>query len=126
MKIYFKKNNEQSAFSLIEVLVALVILSFGIIGSAKLLEESTAGYQIAEQQTEAMLFTCAIVDSISIDREGKTIDKLRYDWQNKLDQVFPGSYLTIEHQQLEESCVYTIILIFALPTLKPFTVKVAV
>ena len=126
MKIYFKKNNRQSAFSLIEVLITLVILSFGIIGTATLLEESMVGYHLAEQQTEALLMAAAIVDSISIDREGIITDRLRYDWQNKLAHVFPGSHVTIEHQQLEETCVYTITFIFALPTLKPFTIKVAV
>jgi prepilin-type N-terminal cleavage/methylation domain-containing protein len=115
-----------SAFSLIEVLIALVILSFAVMGSGKLLLESTVGYRVAEQQAEAMIIASAIADSVAMDSDGVLIQGTRQYWQNKLDSALPGSSLMIEHQQLEDKCVYTIVLSFGPRRLKTITLTVVV
>lgn len=128
MKIFLARErfNKQSAFSLIEVLIALVILSFGIMGSGKLLVESTAGYSMVQQQAEALMIASAIVESLSMDQAGVTIQQTTQYWQNKLDNTLPGSTLTIEYQKLEDKCVYTLTLSFASARQKTMTLKIAV
>lgn len=130
MKIYSKTLapffNKQSAFSLIEVLIALVILSFGIMGSGKLLLENAAGFSMAEQRAEALVIAFGIVDYLSVDQAEGTIERTIQYWQNKLDNTLPGSTLTIEHQKLEEKCVYTIMLSFGSLRQKTITLKVAI
>jgi prepilin-type N-terminal cleavage/methylation domain-containing protein len=117
---------KQSAFSLIEVLIALVILSFGIMGTGKLLIESSAGYSVLQQQAEALAIASAIVDSLSVDQSGTLIAPTIQYWQNKLDINLPGSSVRIEYQRFEEQCVYTITLSFASPRQKTLILKVAV
>lgn len=121
-----KMFNKQSAFSLIEVLIALVILSFAVMGTGKLLIESCAGYSILQQQAEALMIASAVVESLSPDRSGALKEHILQDWQKKLDSVLPGSLLMIEHEQLENKCVYTITLSFAAARQKTLILKVAV
>ena len=118
--------NKQSAFSLIEVLIALVILSFGIMGTGKLLIESSAGYSVLQQQAEALAIASAIVDSLSVDQSGALIAQTMQYWQSKLDITLPGSSIMIGYQKFEEQCVYTITLSFAFPRQKTLILKVAV
>jgi prepilin-type N-terminal cleavage/methylation domain-containing protein len=119
----FKK---QSAFSLIEVLIALVILSFGITGTGKLLVESSAGYSVLQQRAEALMIASAIVDSLSMDQSGALVAQTTRYWQNKLDNALPGSSLKIGHQKFEDKCVYTITLSFASARQKTLILKIAV
>jgi prepilin-type N-terminal cleavage/methylation domain-containing protein len=116
---------KQSAFSLIEVLIALVILSFGIMGTGKLLIESSAGYRVLQQQAEALAIASAIVDSLSVDQSGALIAETMQYWQDKLDITLPGSAIMIEHQKFEEQCVYTITLSFASSRQKTLILRVA-
>lgn len=118
--------NKQSAFSLIEVLIALVILSFGIMGTGKLLIESSAGYSVLQQQAEALAIASAIVDSLSVDQSGVLIAQTTQYWQNKLDITLPGSSVMIGYQKFEEQCVYTITLSFASLRQKTLILRVAV
>ncbi|HQZ87826.1 MAG TPA: prepilin-type N-terminal cleavage/methylation domain-containing protein [Gammaproteobacteria bacterium] len=115
--------NKQSAFSLIEVLIALMILSFGITGMGKLLIASSAGYSVLQQQTEALAIASAIVDSLSVDQTGALVAQTMQYWQNKLDIALPGSAVMIEHQKFEDKCVYTITLSFASPHQKTLILK---
>lgn len=118
--------NKQSAFSLIEVLISLVILSFAVMGTGKLLVDNRAGYSVLQQQADAWMITSAIVESLSVDRGGVLSASIMQDWQQKLDIVLPGSLLMIEHQQFEEQCVYTVTLSFASRRQKTLTLKVVV
>ena len=118
--------NKQSAFSLIEVLIALVILSFGIMGTGKLLIESSAGYSVLQQQAEALAIASAIVDSLSVDQSGTFIAQTMQYWQSKLDITLPGSSIMIGYQKFEEQCVYTITFSFASFRQKTLILKVAV
>ncbi len=115
--------NKQSAFSLIEVLIALVILSFGVMGTGKLLIKSGAGYNVLQQQAEALAIASAIVDSLSVDQSGALIAQTVQYWQNKLDITLPGSSVMIGYQKFEDKCIYTITLSFASLRQKTLTLK---
>jgi prepilin-type N-terminal cleavage/methylation domain-containing protein len=118
--------NKQSAFSLIEVLITLMILSFGIMETGKLLIESHARYNRVAERAEALRIISAVLESVLVDRSGVLVAELRQDWQHKLDMVLPGSVLVITHQKFEDKCIYTVTLSFGSSTQKALTLKAVV
>ncbi len=124
--LFLNHVSKQSAFSLIEVLIALVVLSFGIMGTSKLLIETSAEYSILQQRAEVLAIASAMVDALSVDKSGALIAQMIQYWQNKLDIVLPGSTITIGYQKFEEQCVYTITLSFASVRQQKLILKVAV
>ncbi len=118
--------NKQSAFSLIEVLITLLILSFGIMETSKLLIESQAKYSSLRERTEALRIISAVLESLSVDRSGVLAEAIRQDWQHKLDIALPGSLLVITHEKFEDKCIYTVTLSFASSAQKALTLKAAV
>jgi prepilin-type N-terminal cleavage/methylation domain-containing protein len=118
--------NKQSAFSLIELLVALLILSVGVMGAGKLLLNSTQSWALAIQQEHAITIVGAVADAVSLDPTGRQIANIRQYWQQHLDKNLPGSILDIHTEIVEKRCWYTVRLIFPSSRLKTLQLKVSV
>lgn len=117
--------NSQSAFSLIEVLVALLILSAGVMGAGTLLLNSTQSVALAVQREHGITIAWAVANALSMDHEGRGLAAIRQDGQDRLDQSLPGSILSIHYEMIEKRCLYTVALRFSSPNLKPieFTLR---
>lgn len=57
-----------SGATLIEILVALLVLSFGLLGMAALQARALKGNQSAMQRTQAVLMSYYILDAMRVDR----------------------------------------------------------
>lgn len=117
---------KQSAFSLIEVLIALLILSLGILGIGKMLLESHIRYQKAEIRGVATTIAWSIVQDLAVNKEGIGLASMQEYWQKKLEKVSRGSSLSIQLEKLKNPWIYTITIQFGLPTIPPLTLQVAV
>lgn len=60
----------QRGVSLIEVLVALLVTSFGLLGMAALQARAIKGNQSSMQKTQATIMSYYILDAMRIDRNG--------------------------------------------------------
>lgn len=67
MRTHPKKN--QSGASLIEVLVALLVTSFGLLGMAALQARAVKGNQSSMQKTQATIMSYYILDAMRVDRD---------------------------------------------------------
>jgi type IV pilus assembly protein PilV len=63
------KAAQQSGASLIEVLVAVLILSFGMLGMSALQARALKGNQSALQRSQAAMLNYYIMDAMRVDRE---------------------------------------------------------
>jgi type IV pilus assembly protein PilV len=59
----------QKGVSLIEILVAVLILSFGLLGIAALQTRALQGNQSSMQRSQAVMLNNSIIDAMRIDRE---------------------------------------------------------
>jgi prepilin-type N-terminal cleavage/methylation domain-containing protein len=91
----------QSAFSLIEILVALSILSVAVLGLSQLLLEQRCVFQEAEYRQRLSIYTTALVESVR--NETKTTF-----WREKIESLKPGITVTITQQGQGTECVYII------------------
>lgn len=121
-----KHRTSLSAFSLIEVLVALLVLSLVIGGVSKVLLESTACYQKAEQREKLIAVGWSIANSLLADQNEQTLKtKIRY-WQERLDVLLPGNVLTIDRENSDDRCFYIIRIFLTTESTKMFELKIVV
>jgi len=119
-------NSFLSAFSLIEVLIALLIVSIGVLGAGKLLLVSIHDNKNAEYYQKAIIIAGAVADSVSMDPKGVGLSEILKHWQARLEATFPGSVLSIKRQILEEQWYYSIHILFASKEKKEIVFKIAV
>lgn len=110
-------NNRQSGFTLVEALVALVILSIGLLGvpamQLKALQSAHAGYQravasLAAQDIVELLWNELDMSSNSCPSSSR-IDLV--DWQERWSTVLPhlsGTPVSSEPASNSDDCVYAI------------------
>jgi type IV pilus assembly protein PilV len=67
--IYHHKHSTQKGASLIEILIAVLILSFGLLGMAALQTRALQGNQSSLQRSQAIMLNNSILDAMRIDRE---------------------------------------------------------
>jgi type IV pilus assembly protein PilV len=67
--VQFKGKRLESGVSLIEILIAVLILSFGLLGMAALQTRALQGNQSSLQRSQAVMLNNSIVDAMRIDRE---------------------------------------------------------
>lgn len=60
---------KQKGATLIEILVAMLILSFGLLGMAALQARALKGNQSAMQRTQAVMMSYYILDAMRVDRD---------------------------------------------------------
>lgn len=65
--------------TLIEILVALLILSFGILGMAALQARAIKGNHSAMQRTQAVVMSYYILDAMRVDRKEIKLNPARYN-----------------------------------------------
>ncbi|MHB8949298.1 MAG: type IV pilus modification protein PilV [Rhodoferax sp.] len=82
MKIFSKRT--QRGVSLIEVLVALLVTSFGLLGMAALQARAIKGNQSSMQKTQATVMSYYILDAMRVDRSSAKL--LNYN-TGSLDSV---------------------------------------
>lgn len=100
---------KQSAFSLIEVLVALLILSIGIVGAGKMLTQTVEHYHQAELRERVTILAWSIADYLRAYPMGQDLEKNTVAWQTQLVQTLPKGRLTIQRgQTAEKASAYTI------------------
>ncbi len=88
--------SQQSGVSMIEVLVALLLVSFGILGLMRLQADSVANLSDTRYRTEAAMLANEIVSRIWIETDVDTLpayvadnDELPADWIAKVNRL-PG------------------------------------
>lgn len=116
----------QSGFSLIEVLIALLILSIGVMGAGKMLLESTKCYQRALLNAKATALAWSIAEAIRLDKRAIDSSQITHYWQEKLHAIYPGSLVSIQKHVIENRCTYTVIIQFAMPDIPPLALKIFV
>ena len=62
-----KRRQSQSGASLIEILVAVLVLSFGLLGMAAMQARAVKGNQSSMQRTQAVMLSYYILDAMRID-----------------------------------------------------------
>jgi prepilin-type N-terminal cleavage/methylation domain-containing protein len=109
-----KKN--QSAFSLVEILVTLLILSIGVVGTSKMLTQSVANYKTAELRERVTILIWSIADYLRSYPNVLELTKSIQEWQKQLATEVPGGLLTIRGmpvsgslEQSKKLDVYTIV-----------------
>lgn len=108
----------QKGFSLIEVMVSLVVVSFGLLALTHLQTRSVANSTTAYAETQSMLFLQEIVEHLRIDKDAAVngnynislslfsdltegdgtesfAESKRYNWFNNLDKAIPGARASI-------------------------------
>ncbi len=71
--VQFEGKRLQSGVSLIEILIAVLILSFGLLGMAALQTRALQGNQSSLQRSQAVMLNNSILDAMRIDRESAKI-----------------------------------------------------
>ena len=104
------KLKKQSAFSLIETLVALLILSLGIMGSGKLLLISEISYQTTLQRQQLNAIACSIAESCYFVPDETTLSLVVQHWQPTLNKIIKGSLLSVFRKKLDEKWLYTVVI----------------
>jgi type IV pilus assembly protein PilV len=67
--VHLRSQSKQSGASLIEILIAVLILSFGLLGMAALQTRALQGNQSSLQRSQAVMLNNSILDAMRIDRE---------------------------------------------------------
>jgi type IV pilus assembly protein PilV len=67
MRITPKVNNSNSGFSLLEVMIALLILAIGLLGTAGLMLQSTKSNQSSYQRTQASLLAYDLAERMRLN-----------------------------------------------------------
>jgi prepilin-type N-terminal cleavage/methylation domain-containing protein len=115
--------SKESAFSLIEVLIALLLLSMVSTGVGKLLLENRRSSQQAIIYQEIAIISVALIEAIRNDPMGfQQGDALRY-WQQKLEEISPQAEWVIVPTG-EEKCSYRIKIIFSTAVMTPIEFNV--
>jgi len=114
----------QSAFSLIEVLVALLILSIGAIGISKMLLVSTTCHQQAQWREQVIVVGWSIADSLTVDQNEQALQAKTQYWQKKLDKILPGNVLTINRENVAGRNSYLIRISLATDVTKIFELRI--
>lgn len=97
-----KNTRNQSAFSLIEILICLLILSLCSLGTGKILVKHIAQQQVNEQRERVTILIWSIVDHLKANPKaflqtqssGLSISL----WQKELKTIAPGSHLSIQNK----------------------------
>ncbi len=108
---YIEENSmrhKQSAFSLIEVLIALLILSIGVMAAAKMAIESSSCYRKAELHQSVTLLARSIMSALYSDVEGEAEFTRSEYWQTKLEKLYPSGRLAIKKVVEAEQWFYII------------------
>lgn len=108
------KNNKnkihyQSAFSLIEVLVALCLLSMAISGFSELLLKQIVLFQEAEYRQHLWIKTAALVEVLRSDPGDNFNEKTISFWREKIELLKPGTMVIVTRQENKKECAYMII-----------------
>lgn len=112
--IFFK----ESAFSLIEVLVALLLLSIVSTGVGKLLLDHQRYAHQATIYQEIAVISVVLIESIRNDPAGFRQGAALLFWQQKLEEISPAAEWMIEPSG-EKECSYQIKMTFSSPAMKP-------
>ncbi len=68
MKSYPSFERHQRGVGLLEIMVAVLVLSFGLLGLAALQARALQGNQSSLQRSQAVLLTYSIIDAMRVDR----------------------------------------------------------
>lgn len=96
----FEGKHLQSGVSLIEILIAVLILSFGLLGMAALQTRALQGSQSSLQRSQAVMLNNSILDAMRIDREKAKI--ALYDITDVCGPAGIGSGTTLADNNLRE------------------------
>lgn len=111
---YHEVYKHQKGFSLIEVMVSLVVVSFGLLALTHLQTRSVTNSTTAYIETQSMLFLKEMVEHLRIDKEAAAngdynislsifsdlaagsgtksfSERKRYNWFNNLNKAIPGA-----------------------------------
>ncbi len=91
-----------SGFSLIEVLVALILLSLGISFTSQWMVQSTQLQLIASQYTQLSLLAANIAESISTN--ASTVNLKAY-WDIQLKKIYKDAHLSISNNGISTSII---------------------
>jgi len=119
-------NKSQSAFSLIEVMVSLLILSIVLSGTGALLLRSAQCYHRAELYEKATIMAWAIAESLHHQKNGSYLVTSEQYWQERLDSALPGSVLEITEENRNIPWLYAVVIRFPDPDLAAIELQVAI
>lgn len=74
--LFDTSTKRQKGFSILEVMVAVVVLSLGLLGMASLQARALKGNQSSLQRSQATMLTYSILDAIRADRANSPAYKL--------------------------------------------------
>lgn len=116
----------QSAFSLIEIVVSLLVLSCGIVAISQLLLTSANSDRISEKRQKLAIMTRSIANSLSFNLSSEELTVKTQYWQQKVEQIAPGARLSIIREQDEGKWIYIIQIIVDQKTMHSLEVKLTV
>lgn len=99
---------KQSAFSLIEVLVSLLLLSTTIVLTAEVVLKNKVGYWRSTHAEKSVLVLTALSEVLRLQSCEQPIAAIRQKWQKKLQAIYPETRLSIKKSRIQNSCVYTV------------------
>lgn len=101
---------KQSAFSLIETLVGLLLLSLGIMGSGKLLLISETSYQTTLQRQQLNAIAYSIAESCYFAPDETKLSLVAQYWQSILNNIIKGGLLNVYRKKIDEKWLYTVVI----------------
>ncbi|MBB1076172.1 type IV pilus modification protein PilV [Rhodoferax sp. 4810] len=95
-----KRSKLNKGATLIEILVALLVLSFGILGMAALQIRAVKGNHSAMQRTQAVMMSYYILDAMRVDRRRIKADPSLYNITDA-DSAAAFNNATLDHHNLK-------------------------
>lgn len=95
MKHYPVSLKQQSGVGLLEIMVAVLVLSFGLLGLAALQARALQGNQSSLQRSQAVLLSYSIIDAMRVDRAAALVGAY-----NRNQCVVPGAGGTLAEVNL--------------------------
>ncbi|MFM2274349.1 MAG: type pilus modification protein PilV [Pseudomonadota bacterium] len=83
-----KRSQSQNGASLIEILVAVLVLSFGLLGMAAMQARAVKGNQSSMQRTQGVMLSYYILDAMRIDKN--SAKALNYNTGSLVGDVIGG------------------------------------
>lgn len=97
----------QSAFSVIELCISLVLLSFGMIALHKILLESRYYFRNSGEQQCITVFIWSISNAFRFLDPALQAETIAY-WRQRFKDIEPGSDLRVHTLSMHYQCLYTI------------------
>jgi len=108
----------ESAFSLIETLVALLLLSIVSAGAGQLLLAYRQSYARSTLSQEILVFSISLIEAMRNNPIGFQAASTASDWQEKLNKLTPDAACVIVLSQ-PESYRYAVAITCQQPLIKP-------